>query len=135
MSDRVDLPIPVTEDPETAGFWEAASRGYIGLLHCGACGSVLHLPVPYCNICHSSDTEWRDVSPRGRVYSHTVVEHQVHPAFPTPYTIVLVELDDAPGVRLVGWLEGRVPLRAGEPMVGAFETRDGVAVPNWARAG
>ena len=70
-------------------------------------------------------------SGRGRVYSWTVVEHQVHPAFPMPYTVVLVQLDDAPA-RLVGSLAGRRDLIEGQPMEVWFETLDdGVVVPQW----
>ncbi len=65
------------------------------------------------------------------MYSWTVVEHQVHPAFPTPYTVVLVQLDDAPA-RMVGSLAGSADLIEGQPMEVWFETLDdGVVVPQW----
>ena len=129
----VDLPppLPVTDDPDTAGFWEAAQRGCIAVLRCAACGNLLHLPTPYCAGCDSWDVAWQDVRPHGRVYSFTVVEQSVHPAFPAPYTIVLVDLDDAPGARLVGHLPGRADVTVGMPMTATFETRDGVSVPQW----
>ena len=62
------------------------------------------------------------MSGRGRLYSWTTVEHQVHPAYPVPYTIVLVELDDEPGVRLIGYLPGAPELTEGQPMQVWFET-------------
>jgi uncharacterized OB-fold protein len=34
----------------------------------------------------------------GRIYSHTVVRHQTHPAFEVPYTIVLVDMDEGPRI-------------------------------------
>ena len=62
----------------------------------------------------------------------TVVDHQVHPAYPVPYTIVLVDLDDAPGVRLVGHLPGSPDLHDGMPMRVRFdEVADGVVLPQW----
>jgi uncharacterized OB-fold protein len=32
------------------------------------------------------------------IYSYTVVRHQTHPAFPAPYTVLLVELEEGPRV-------------------------------------
>jgi hypothetical protein len=59
------------------------------------------------------------------------VEHQVHPAFPVPYTIVLVQLDDAPA-RLIGHLPGAPELVEGQAMKVWFETlEDGVVLPQW----
>ena len=37
-------------------------------------------------------------SGRGTIHSYTVVRHQTHPAFPVPYTIVLVEMEEGPRV-------------------------------------
>ena len=45
--------------------------------------------------------------------TYTVVERQVHPSFPVPYRLVLVKLDVAPGVRLLGHLDGRQELSPG----------------------
>ena len=68
-----------------------------------------------------------------RSYSWTIVEHQVHPAYPVPYTIVLVELDDHPGVRFVGHLAGAPQLTDGQAMRVWFEQLDdGVVLPQWA---
>jgi uncharacterized OB-fold protein len=65
------------------------------------------------------------------VYSWTVVERQFSAAFPVPYTIVIVELDDAPGVRLVGHLPGRPRLTAGTALRADFEQRGDAALPRW----
>ena len=73
------------------------------------------------------------VAGTGRVVSWTTAEHQVHPAYPVPYTIVLVELDDHPGVRFVGHLAGAPQLTDGQPMRVWFEQLDdGVVLPQWA---
>ena len=61
-----------------------------------------------------------------------MVEHQVHRAFPVPYTLMLVELDEAPGVRLAGYLVRRPDLRAALPMRADFVApADGVTLVNW----
>jgi uncharacterized protein len=123
--------VPVTDDIDTGGFFEAAARRELVVRACTACDAVLHAPIAYCGGCGSWDTAWRRVAGAGTVYSWTVVEHRTHAAFPVPFTLVLVALDDAP-VRLVGHLPGRPELRAGQAMRVRFDERpDGTVVPDW----
>ena len=127
--------VPVTDDPDTGGFFEAAARRELVIRACAACGVALHLPRAYCHACGSWDATWRRVAGTGTLYSWTVVEHQVHPAYPVPYTIVLVELDDVPGVRLVGSVPGSPALGEGQSMRVVFEElAGGVVLPNWVAA-
>ena len=99
---------------------------------CANCGTVLHVPRAYCRACGSWDGEWRPAGTTGTLHSFTVADHQVHPAYPVPYTIVLVDLDDVPGVRLLGHLDGNPDLAIGMPMRVRFdELADGVVLPNW----
>jgi uncharacterized OB-fold protein len=135
MSAPTDPParlLPETKDPDTGGFFAAAAREELAVCACAACGAVLHLPRAYCAKCGSWDTVWRTVAGQGHLYSWTTVEHQAHRSFPVPYTIVLVELDDAPA-RLVGYLPGRPELLADMPMRVWFEPvdDDGTRLPQW----
>jgi hypothetical protein len=54
-------------------------------------------------------------------------------AFPVPYTVVLVEAEDAPGVRFVGSIPGRdTGYYAGMPMEVVFEDMgDASLLPQW----
>jgi uncharacterized OB-fold protein len=123
--------LPATDDLDTKGFWEAAQRKELVVRACSSCGTVLHAPTPYCTACASWDTTWRTVAGTGTVYSWSVVEHQTHPAFPVPFTLVLVQLDDAPA-RLIGHLAGRPALSAGQAMRVRWDEReDGTIVPDW----
>lgn len=125
-------PLPVTDDRDTGGFFEAARRRELVVRVCNDCGHVLHLPRAYCHYCGSWSGRWEQVSGRGRLSTWTTVEHQVHPAFPVPYTVVLVEIDDKPGVRLVGRLDGAPELVPGQAMEAWFEDAgDGVVLPQW----
>lgn len=128
---------PVVDDPATRGYFEAAAQGRLAVLTCTSCKGHTHLPRPYCVHCGSSDLQWSDVPHRGRAVSWTVVEHQVHPWFPVPYTVVLVEIDDCPGVRMTGWLPGRTKLDESTVLVADFEdlgsdgTGNSIVLPRW----
>jgi len=124
--------LPETEDIDTGGFWQGARLGEIRVLECSSCGALLHMPRAYCYQCGSWENHWKTVAGIGRLHSWTVVEHQVHPDFPVPYTVVLVDLDGAPGARLVGYLEGSPDLAAGQAMRARFEVLDDeVTLPQW----
>jgi uncharacterized OB-fold protein len=128
----MSLPVPVAGDHDTAGFFEAAQRGYIAICFCAGCGATLHLPRPHCSACGISKPVWRDVAPFATVYSWTVIRHAVMPAFAVPYTVALVELDAVPGVRLLAHFDG-VPEFSPITRVRARfdDVRDGVVVPQW----
>ncbi len=131
MIETTPRPLPVTDDIDTGGFFEAAQRNELAIRVCDGCGAVLHMPRAYCHTCGSWEGHWQPVTGRGRVYSWTTVEHQVHPAFPVPYTVVLIQLDDVPA-RLIGYLPGAPELVEGQPMEVWFETLDdGVVLPQW----
>jgi uncharacterized protein len=126
--------LPVVDDIDTQGFFEAARRGELAIRMCNGCQAVLHLPRAHCHRCGSWDGRWQVVEGSGSVYSWTVVEHQVHPAFPVPYTVVLVELQDLPGTRLVGHLPGTPEVEAGQKVDVWFESLDDdgqTVVPQW----
>jgi uncharacterized OB-fold protein len=126
------MPLPVVDDPDTAPFFEAAKRHELVVQRCNQCDAVLHLPRAYCSACGSWDTRWEVTNGRGRVYSWTVVDHQVVPDVPVPHTIVLVELEEHPAARFVGYIPGDAPLRAGQAMQVRFdEVSDDVVLPQW----
>lgn len=122
MMNNRPIPSPSVDGRE---FFKAAAEGELRLLRCRKCSTFLHLPRALCRECASTDLEWTVLPGTGRVYSWTVIEHQVHPAFPTPYTVVLVEIDGAPGVRLPAHIAGAEPIAIGDPMQVWFETFEG----------
>jgi uncharacterized OB-fold protein len=132
---------PTVVDPASRGFFAAAAEGRLAVLTCTRCGDCTHLPRPYCVHCDADALEWRDVPPRGRARSWTVVEHQVHPWFPTPYTVVLIDIDDRPGVRMIGYLPGRADLDENTVLHADFEDLghdlegNQVVLPRWSADG
>jgi uncharacterized OB-fold protein len=103
------LPAPTADrDGVDGGFWEATRRHQLAVQRCRACGS-LQAPAEWiCHRCHSRVLEWAPVSGRGRIFSWIRVHHAAHPALrdAVPYLVVLVELADALGVRMIGNLLG-----------------------------
>ena len=68
-------------------------------------------PEDVCAGCQGRDFGTRASRGHGRIESVAVVHHPVHPALKdaVPYAVVIVSLDDAPGVHLVGNVLGRAP--------------------------
>ncbi len=124
--------LPVVDDEETSGFWQAASEHRLVVRACNSCGAKIHLPKSYCHRCGSWDVGWRDVHPSGSVYSWTVLQHTIHESFPAPCTIVLVALEEDPSIRFIGQIPGAAPLYDGMPLRVRFEDIEpGVTIPQW----
>ncbi|CAM5635412.1 hypothetical protein GCM10010230_26420 [Streptomyces narbonensis] len=135
---------PVT-DEDGAPFWEYAARGELRVQACAApdCGELRFPPRPCCPHCHSFDSEWRLMSGRGRIWSYVLPHPPLLPDYAAQpgYNAVLVELADAPRIRLAGNVvtapdaplnsldPGR--LRIGAAVRVAFTEVDGVTVPRW----
>jgi len=126
-----DVVLPRVDDPDTGGFWDATRHHELAVRACNDCGQVLHLPKSYCHTCGSWETSWRVVSPLGTLYAWTTVMRQFHRAFTAPYTLVLVELDDAPLARLIGCLQGAPELAPGMRMSADFVDVAGISIPVW----
>lgn len=119
-------------DADTWGFFAAAAEGRLVVGECASCRRVLHLPRPYCSGCGSFEVGWRAVAGRGRLWTWTTVHQPIHPAFEAPYTVVVVELDDEPGVRLAGSMPGEPDLEIGMAMQVRFDPLEGGgALPQW----
>ena len=94
---------PVVDD-DGAPFWGYAAQGELRIQACADCGELRFPPRPCCPHCRSFATEWRRVSGRGRVWSYVLPHPPLLPDYAeqAPYNVVLVELTDAPRIRLVG---------------------------------
>jgi uncharacterized OB-fold protein len=116
------------------------TSGAITLQQCGSCATLQHPPEEICHVCGAMAFVPHVVAPAGVVHSYTIVHHAVHPALEAavPYAVVLIALDDAPELRVVGNLIG-VPtgaVRIGLPVTATWEelaAADGspVFLPQW----
>lgn len=126
--ERHSLPVPQPTAVQEEYF--AGLRRHETLIpRCDACGSWQWYPREMCASCHGWSMSWRAVEPVGEVYSFTTQHHATGSKFDVmlPYTVALVALDEAPGVRLVGRLvdvrphDARIGLRVRGTYVDATE--------------
>ena len=108
----------------------------LAIQRCVACDILQHPPEEVCHACGATDFDTRELAPRGTVHSYTVVHYPASRALADaiPYQIVLVSLDEAPELRVVGNLIGSV--RIGMPVVAYWQHRtadDGtqIQLPQW----
>jgi len=122
--DQPAPPFPTT-DALTEPFWAGARAGKLVIQRCPDCGLYIHLPRPVCRRCQSMDVAHEEVSGRGTVYSFTETRKAFHPFFVDriPYLVVVVELEEQPGLRLVSNLVGvaEPDVRFGMPVTVGFE--------------
>lgn len=135
--------LPVIDD-DGAPFWAAALRGELRMQACGRCGRLRFPPRPMCPHCRSLAVDWPLMSGHGRIWSYVVPHPPLLPDYAAlaPYNVIVVALDEDPGLRLVGNLVASVdgeinavdpatieiggPVRAVFPQVSAELT-----IPRW----
>ncbi|HZS13265.1 MAG TPA: OB-fold domain-containing protein [Candidatus Dormibacteraeota bacterium] len=100
---QVHRPQPVPNEM-TAPFWDAARQGVLALQRCTGCSRFHHPPLPYCPECHANSFEYAPVSGRGTVWSYTIMRQARVVGFEDmiPYAAMAVEIDEQPGLLVVG---------------------------------
>lgn len=116
------------------------TSGRLAVQCCSSCGTLQHPPEELCHACGSMELGHRDLAPSGVVHSYTIVHYAVNRALAdaVPYAVVLVSLDDAPHLRVIGNLfevpveEVRIGLRV-EAFWQEREADDGAVIrlPQW----
>ena len=105
MKARVPPPEMARLNPDrfTEPFWQAATEHRLVCARCVGCGTFRMPPAPRCHVCQSADTEYVDLPGTGQLYSYTVIHKAVIPTLAdrVPYVVAVVQLDGAPGARLV----------------------------------
>ncbi|MCA9505167.1 MAG: Zn-ribbon domain-containing OB-fold protein [Spirochaetaceae bacterium] len=74
--------------------WDGCREGTLRVQRCRDCQTLVFIPQPCCGNCLSERLEWVDSSGRGTIYSYTTVYRPQQPVFETPYTVVIVELEE-----------------------------------------
>jgi uncharacterized OB-fold protein len=89
--------------PYTAPFWEAALEHRLVAQRCPKCGEFRMPPSPFCWACRAHDADWVELPGTGTVFTYNVTRKALLPllADMIPYVVAVVDLDGAPGARLV----------------------------------
>ena len=121
-------------DEWTAPFWAAAAAHRLVVPRCKDCSTFRMPPAPFCWNCQSQSVEWVELGGRGSVYSYTIARQPLVPALAAavPYVVALVDLDEAPGIRLVLTVVDADPesVDVGHPVEIVWEDYDGArAIP------
>lgn len=112
MANREAVALPgehvqITTDTWTEPFWEAAKAHRLTACQCGECGRFRMPPTPFCPYCRSQAVTWPTLPGTGTVYSYTICLRSPFPGVPDfTFVPVVVDLDEAPGARLVTNLVG-----------------------------
>jgi uncharacterized OB-fold protein len=130
-------PLPFA-DAETKPYWDWAKKHELRMQACADCRQIRFPPSPMCPHCNSMRDEWVPMAGTGTIYSWVIVHPPVLPSFAAdaPYSVVLVQLDDNPQLRLVGQVIdiANDALAEGIPVEVVFDdvTPD-VTLPKWRR--
>jgi len=120
-------------DALTEFYWNAAARHELQILRCRSCGFYVHYPRESCPKCSGNDLAPQTVSGRGTIHSFTIAHHEAA-GIATPFALVLVELEEQSGLRVLANLLD-CPLdqvRVGMPVEVTFEdVGSGITLPQF----
>ena len=128
-------PLP-SLDGLTGEFYQFCKQARLHFQRCSDCQTFRHVPREMCPECNSFNWEWVPSTGKGTVFTWTVVERALHPAFmdSTPMAPVVVEMEE--GVRLLSNMLDCPPseLEIGMPVEVAFETvTEEITLPRFRR--
>jgi uncharacterized OB-fold protein len=117
------------------------TSGALVVQRCTSCGTLQHPPEEICHVCGGMTFDGATLAPTGTVYSYTVAHYAANKALAdsVPYTVVLVSLDDAPHIRVIGNLIDGTDVQIGMSVVAEWDehtAEDGtqILLPQWRAA-
>jgi uncharacterized protein len=123
------------DDPIADPFWEAIRSGHLVLPRCSVCHEWQWYPDPTGTDCVDGELEWCAVRPTGVVHTRTRIHRPLLPGSDAalPYSVGLIDMDDAPGVRLAAFLADDQPAEVGDRVTAVFEHVEGHVRPVFRR--
>ena len=76
--------------------WKSIGERAMKLQCCTECAGFQYPPAPVCVHCLSSQLEWRALSGRGSIISWVVFHKSYLDAYPAPYNVIAVRLEEGP---------------------------------------
>ncbi len=126
-------------DPWTEPFWRATREHRLVAPRCTACGAFRMPPTPFCWQCRTQAVDWVELSGRGTVFTFNVTRQALVPFLrgAVPYVVAVIELEGAPGVRLISNVIDVDPalVKIGMPVRVAWDDiDDNVTIPRFVPA-
>lgn len=92
-------PMPV-KTPTSAPFWDALAEHKIRIQYSPSLGSYVFYPRVVAPGTLADDLEWREISGLGTLYTYTIAQRPVHPAFANdvPQILAIVQWDEGPRI-------------------------------------
>src|SRR5437870_106855 len=122
MNAPIGRPLPYP-DRDSRPWWEALARHELILQRCDECAAWRWPARAICGRCGSLAWRWVPASGRGVVASWIVNHHAFNSAFPSPYVVLLVRLEEQDDLLLPGAYAGDPAgsdLAVGLPLVVTF---------------
>jgi uncharacterized OB-fold protein len=116
-------------------FWDSVTGRRMSLQCCGKCHSFWYPPAAVCPQCLSAQWSWTPVSGRGSIASWVVFHRGYLAAYPPPYNVIAVRLEEGP--LFMSNLEGPEPTGTwiGAPVQLVYTAMpDGVVLPRFVLA-
>ena len=82
-------------------WFDALHDGDLRVQRCADCSTLRHPPGPMCPACTSLQWDSVPAPATGAIHSLAVVHYPVVPSFEYPLPVVLIDLDDMPGIRMI----------------------------------
>ena len=123
-------PLPAIT-PANEFFWRGGGRDELRFKRCTRCRNYVHPPTPVCPDCLCTELAVEAVSGRATLAAYTVNHHPWLPAFPPPYIIAIVEIEEQESIRLTTNLVNcqEHELEIGMPVKVVFERVEDVYLP------
>jgi uncharacterized OB-fold protein len=92
-----EKPLPII-DEDNAPYWEYCHKHELRMQKCKSCGHIRFPVSVVCPKCNSLESEWTQLSGRGRVFSYVVYQVAYHPSYKDdiPYIVAIIQLDEGP---------------------------------------
>jgi uncharacterized OB-fold protein len=136
MSERFfpdSMPMPMA-NAITLPWWQAAAEHRLVVQRCTSCEPTRLPPAPLCPECRSEESDWKEVSGRGEVYTYTTVHRPIAAGQELPFVIAVIALEDSGGLRLISNLVNVDPqdLEIGMPVELVWEDMSAdLAIPRF----
>jgi len=91
---------------DTEPFWQAAKDRRLTACQCASCGRFRMPPGPVCPNCSSRERVWPTLPGSGTVFSFAICNRNPTNGEPYVYVPVVVDIDGAPGARLISNVTG-----------------------------